>query len=63
MKFPRSSELNKKKMKSDFQKHKELTKRLEKFHKNGHTVKLKSTLKEKPKKKDLKLKLADSGNV
>ena len=42
----RTSELNKKKMKKEFQQHKEITKRLEKFTKNGEKIKLKTLLKE-----------------
>jgi len=47
MKLYRNSEFSKNKMKSEFKKHKELTKRLEKFYKNGDSIKLKSKLKEK----------------
>ena len=38
-------------MKSDFKKHKEITKRLEKFQRSGDSVHLKSKLKEKSKTK------------
>lgn len=44
-------------MKTDFKKHKELTRRLEKFQKKGESIKLKSTLKEKTNKKDLSLQI------
>lgn len=38
-------------MKSDFKKHKEIAKRLEKFQRSGDSVQLKSKLKEKSKSK------------
>ena len=38
-------------MKLDFKKHKEMTKRIEKFQRSGDSVQLKSKLKEKSKSK------------
>lgn len=34
-------------MKQEYNKHKEITKRLERFHKNGDSITLKATLKDK----------------